>query len=67
MCCMLHVPGEAMISLMSGALGMHKHASEAQSHRARGDARALPHREAGLEMWDTWPSEPFPVGRWARL
>jgi hypothetical protein len=21
---------------------------------ARGDARALPHREAGLETWDTW-------------
>jgi hypothetical protein len=29
MCCVLHVLGEVMISLMSGVLGMHMHASEA--------------------------------------
>jgi hypothetical protein len=46
---MLRVLGEATISLMSGALGMHGHASEAESHGAPGDARALPHQEAGLE------------------
>jgi hypothetical protein len=42
------------MSLMSSALGTHRHASEAESHRARGNARALPHREAGLEPHDTW-------------
>jgi hypothetical protein len=42
-------PGEAMMSLMSGALGTYGHVSEAESHGAHGDARALPHREAGLE------------------
>jgi hypothetical protein len=52
--CLLRVPGEAMMSLISGALGTHGHASEAESHGARGDAKALPHREAGLELWDTW-------------
>jgi hypothetical protein len=51
--CLLRVPGEAMMSLVSGALGMHGHASEAERHGTRGDARALPHREAGLEPWDT--------------
>jgi hypothetical protein len=54
MCCLLCVPGEVMMSLMSDALGMHEHASEAESHMARGDARALPHEEAGLEPQDTW-------------
>jgi hypothetical protein len=43
------VLGEAMISLMSGAFGTHEHASEAESHGARGDDKALPHREVGLE------------------
>jgi hypothetical protein len=52
--CLLQVPGEPIMSLMSGALGMHGHASEAESHRARGDDRALLHREAGLETQDTW-------------
>jgi hypothetical protein len=47
--CLLRVPGEAMTSLMSSALGMRRLASEAKSHGARGDARILPHREAGLE------------------
>jgi hypothetical protein len=42
------------MSLMSGALGTYGHASEAESHGARGDARALPHWEAGLEPWNTW-------------
>jgi hypothetical protein len=42
------------MSLMSGALGTHGHTSEAKSHGARGDARALPHQEAGLEPQDTW-------------
>jgi hypothetical protein len=51
--CLLHVPGEPIMSLMSGALGMHGHASEAESHGARGDDRALLHREAGLEVQDT--------------
>jgi hypothetical protein len=37
------------MSLMLGALGTHEYASEAESHGARGDARALPHREAGME------------------
>jgi hypothetical protein len=27
---------------------------QARWHRAHGDARALPHWEAGLELWDTW-------------
>jgi hypothetical protein len=54
MCCLLHVPGEAMMSLMSGALGMHRHASEAEGHRARGGSRALPHQEAGPEPQDMW-------------
>jgi hypothetical protein len=51
--CLLHVPGEPIMSLMSGALGMHGHASEAESHGACGDDRALLHREAGLELQDT--------------
>jgi hypothetical protein len=85
--CLLRVSGEAMMSLMSGVLGMHGHASEAESHgarddaraprtgrrvwsrethgdtralpyrvtgpAARGDSKALMHREAGLEPWDT--------------
>jgi hypothetical protein len=55
-----HVPGEAMMSLMSSALGMHEHASEAESYRARNDARALPHQEAGLEPRRHW--SPFPPG-----
>jgi hypothetical protein len=31
---------------------------------ARGDTRALPHQEAGLELWDTWrhQSPPSPGG-----
>jgi hypothetical protein len=37
------------MSVMSGVLGMHGHASDAESHGARGDTRALPHREVGLE------------------
>jgi hypothetical protein len=44
-----------MVSLMSSTLGMHGHASEAESHGACGDARALPHWETGLEPQDTWP------------
>jgi hypothetical protein len=52
--CLLRVPGEAMMSLMSGAMGMHGHASEAESHGARGDAGALSHREVGLEPQDVW-------------
>jgi hypothetical protein len=48
---LLHVPGETMMSLMSGALGMQGHASEAET---RGDARTLPHRKAGLEQRNTW-------------
>jgi hypothetical protein len=44
----------AMMSLMSGAMGMHGHASEAESHGACGDAGALSHREAGLEPQDVW-------------
>jgi hypothetical protein len=51
---LLRVPGEAMLSLMSSALGTHGHVSEAEGHRARGGSRALPHREAGLEPLDTW-------------
>jgi hypothetical protein len=54
MCCLLLVPGEVMMSLMPGALGMHRHASKAERHAARGDVRALVHREAGLKPWDTW-------------
>jgi hypothetical protein len=46
---LLHMPSEAMMSLMSSTLGTHEHTSEAESHRACGDARALPHREVGLE------------------
>jgi hypothetical protein len=49
MCCLLHVPGEAMMSLTSGALETHGHASEGESHETRGDAGALPHWEVGLE------------------
>jgi hypothetical protein len=74
--CLLHVPGEVMMSLMSGILGTHGHASEvggpsrvsrpaeyfhfvcgpqpAESYVACGDARDLPHQEAGLEPRDTW-------------
>jgi hypothetical protein len=48
------VSGEAMISLMLGALGMHGHASEAKGHRARGGSRALPHKEAAPEPQDMW-------------
>jgi hypothetical protein len=50
---LLHVPGEAMMILTSGALGMHGHASKAESHGAHGDTGALPHREVGLEPQDT--------------
>jgi hypothetical protein len=42
------------MSLMSGASGTHGYASEAESHGLRGDDRALPHQEAGLEQRDTW-------------
>jgi hypothetical protein len=84
--CLLCVSGESMMSLMSDVLGMHGHASEAESHEAcggtracgygvvghvvtlepfptgwrarchgaRGDVRALPHQEAGLELRDMW-------------
>jgi hypothetical protein len=54
MCYRFCVPGEAMLSLMPGALGMHKHTSEAESHGKYGNVRALPYREAGLESQDTW-------------
>jgi hypothetical protein len=54
MCYLLHVSGEAMMSLMSSIMGMHGHALEAEGHRALGGSRALPHREAGLEPQDTW-------------
>jgi hypothetical protein len=50
MCYLLCVLDEAMMSLMSGALRMHDQASEAESHGAHGDATALPHWEAGLEL-----------------
>jgi hypothetical protein len=49
-CCLLCVPGEAMMSLMLGALGTQGQASKAESHGARGDVRALPHQEEGLEL-----------------
>jgi hypothetical protein len=49
MCCLLNVLSETMMSLMSGALGSHENASKVESHEADGDARALPHREVGLE------------------
>jgi hypothetical protein len=41
------------------------HLKKAESHGARGDARDLPHREAGLEPWDTWQhrSPSLPGGR----
>jgi hypothetical protein len=42
------------MNLMLGALGTHGHASEAKSHGARSDARALPHQEVSLEPHDTW-------------
>jgi hypothetical protein len=54
MCCLLHVSGEAMMSLMSGVMGMHGHVLEAEGHRALGGSRALLHREKGLEPRDTW-------------
>jgi hypothetical protein len=41
------------MSLMLGDLRTHGHASEVESHVARGNARALPHREVGLEPQDT--------------
>jgi hypothetical protein len=31
--CLLRVPGEAMMSLMSVTMGMHVHVSEAEDHR----------------------------------
>jgi hypothetical protein len=46
--------GPGMMSLMSGTLGMHRHASEAEGHRARGSSKALLHRKVGLEPQDTW-------------
>jgi hypothetical protein len=49
MCCLLHVSSEAMMILMSGALGTHGHASKVEGHKACGGSRALPHQEAGLE------------------
>jgi hypothetical protein len=52
--CLLCMSGEVMMSLMSDALGTHSHASRTESYGARDDARALPHREAGLESRDTW-------------
>jgi hypothetical protein len=52
--CLPRVPGEAMMSLMSGTWGMHGHASEAECHEARGDVRALLHREASLGLQVTW-------------
>jgi hypothetical protein len=51
---LLRMSGEDMISLMLGAMGTHGHASEPESHGARGDVKALPHWEAGLEPQDTW-------------
>jgi hypothetical protein len=57
------------MSLMSGALGTHEHASEAKTHGVRDDARALPHREAGLKPQDTCrhqsPSLPSGMGHMA--
>jgi hypothetical protein len=47
--CLLCVLGESMMSLMSDVLGMHGHASEAESHEACGGTMALPHRDAGME------------------
>jgi hypothetical protein len=52
--CLLRVPGEAMMSLMSGALGTHGHVSWAKGRGACDDARALPRREASLEPRNTW-------------
>jgi hypothetical protein len=42
------------MSLMSGALETHGHTSKVESQVARGDVRALPHWETGLEPQDTW-------------
>jgi hypothetical protein len=53
MYCLHRVPGEAMMSQMSGVLGTHGHAPEAEGHRARGGSRVLPHQEVGLEPHDT--------------
>jgi hypothetical protein len=51
------------MSLMSGALGTHGHASELESHGACGDARTLSHWEAGQEPQDTWRHRsPFLLG-----
>jgi hypothetical protein len=52
MCHLLRVPSEAMMSLMSNALGTHEHVSEAEGHRVCGGSRALPHRKAGLDPLD---------------
>jgi hypothetical protein len=54
MCCLLCVPGEAMMSMMSGALVTQEQASEAESHGACGDVRALPHQEEVLELQGMW-------------
>jgi hypothetical protein len=51
---LVYVPDETMMSLMSSTLGMHGYASKADCHGARGDVRALQHREEGLEPRDTW-------------
>jgi hypothetical protein len=52
--CLLCMPREAMMSLMSGAIRTHGHTSEAERHGAHDDARALLHREVGLEPQGTW-------------
>jgi hypothetical protein len=61
---LLRVPGVAMMSLMSGALGMHGHASEDEGHWTCGSSRALTHREVGLEPQDMWQYR-SPAGRWS--
>jgi hypothetical protein len=62
--CLHCLPGEAMMSLMAGALGTHGHASGAESHSARSGSRALMHREVGLELYDTWRCQ-SPARRWS--
>jgi hypothetical protein len=64
MCHLLRVPSEAMMSLMSNALGTHEHVSEAEGHRVCGGSRALPHRKAGLDPLYMWQYR-SPIGRWS--
>jgi hypothetical protein len=67
MCCLLHVPGEVMMSLMSGILGTYGHTSEASGpNQVSRSAKYFPFacgHSMPRALWHVAMPEPSRVGR----